>query len=293
MDTTPASRIRVLSFNIRTGTCERGTPDAWKHRRGDCIRLMAGGGFDFVGPQEVQWRPDEPDCDQAGDLERGLAPAFGMLGRSREARPDLGEGAPVFYRRDRWEPDAEAQGTLWLSETPDVPDSRSWDSQCTRAMTWARFHELSGGARTGRTVLFANTHLDHVYEHTMLMQAATCDRLLAGRARPGEPVILAGDFNMYERSWPVRHLLGETVLPGSLDPAPLPLRDAWRDVHPGTPDTRTFHTWGKWTFNSRIDFLLYAGDGVRAVASEIDCSRRADGGFPSDHFPVSAEFELS
>ena len=28
------------------------------------------------------------------------------------------------------------------------------------------------------------------------------------------------DFNMYEPSWPVRHLLGQTVLPGGIDPAP-------------------------------------------------------------------------
>ena len=263
MQTPPASDLRILTFNLRTGTCERGTPDAWKERRDDCIALMAAGGYDFIGAQEVQWRPEEPDCDQAGDLARGLAPAYGMIGRSREAKPDLGEGAPILYRRDRWEPDEEAQGTLWLSETPDVPDSRSWDSQCTRAMTWARFHELAGGARTGRTVLFANTHFDYIFEHTMLLQAAVADRLLAERARPGETVFLTGDFNAYERSWPILHLVGEPVpYLAALPAAPLPLRDAWREVHPGEP-------------------------------SEIDRTLRPNGRFPSDHYPVSATFELS
>ena len=296
MQTPPASDLRILTFNLRTGTCERGTPDAWKERRDDCIALMAAGGYDFIGAQEVQWRPEEPDCDQAGDLARGLVPAgYGMLGRSREAEPDVGEGAPVLYRRDRWEPDPEAQGTLWLSETPDVPDSRSWDSQCTRAMTWARFHELSGGARTGRTALFANTHLDHFFEHTMLLQAAAADRFLAERARPGEPVFLTGDFNAYERSWPLRLLVGEP-LPGlaGFPAAPLPLRDAWREAHPGERDARTFHAWGVgWTNDNRIDYILYAGRGVRAVASEIDRTLRPNGRFPSDHYPVSATFELA
>ena len=294
MDCGSSSRLGVLTFNLRTGTCERGTPDAWKCRRDACIGLMAASGADFIGAQEVQWRPDDPDCDQAGDLGRGLAPAYGMIGRSREAEPDLGEGAPVFFRRDRWEPDPGAQGTIWLSETPDVPDSRSWDSMCPRAMTWARFHELAGGARTGRTVLFANTHFDHVFEHTMLLQAAFCDRMLAERARPGEPVFLTGDFNAYERSWPVRHLLGETIpVLAGLPPAPLPLRDAWRDLHPGERDARTYHAWGVvWTNDNRIDYVLYAGVGVRPVAAGIDRSRRPDGGFPSDHYPVSAEFEL-
>ena len=223
----------------------------------------------------------------------GLAPAYGMIGRSREAKPDLGEGAPILYRRDRWEPDEEAQGTLWLSETPDVPDSRSWDSQCTRAMTWARFHELAGGARTGRTVLFANTHFDHIFEHTMLLQAAVADRLLAERARPGEPVFLTGDFNAYERSWPILHLVGEPVpYLAALPAAPLPLRDAWREVHPGERDARTYHAWQGWTNDNRIDYILYAGGGVRPVASEIDRTLRPNGRFPSDHYPVSATFAL-
>lgn len=289
MKQNPSSTIRILTFNLRTGTCERGTPDAWKERRGDCIALMAAGGFDFIGAQEVQWRPEDPDCDQAGDLARGLG-GYGMLGRSREAKPDLGEGAPVFYRLDRWEPDPSAQGTVWLSETPDVPDSRSWDSQCTRAMTWARFREISGGAPTGRTVLFANTHFDHIFEHTMLLQAAVADRFLSERANPGEPVFLTGDFNAYERSWPLMHLLGSPVpyLSG-LPAAPLPLRDAWREVHPGEPDARTFHAWGKWTNDNRIDYVMYAG-GVRPVSAEIDRSRRPNDRFPSDHYPVRAEF---
>ncbi len=214
-----------------------------------------------------------------------------MVGRSREAKPDLGEGAPIFFRRDRWEPDAEALGTLWLSETPDVPDSRSWDSQCTRAMTWGRFHELAGGTRTGRSILFANTHFDHIFEHTMLMQASVANRLLAERARPDEPVFLTGDFNAYERSWPLLHLLGAQIpCLAAMPAAPMPMRDAWRDVHPGERDARTYHGWCvRWTNDNRIDYVLYAG-GVKPVAAEIDRTKRPNDRYPSDHYPVTAEF---
>ena len=48
MSTTPSADIRIQTFNLRTGTCERGTPDAWKERRGDCIALMAAGGSIIV-----------------------------------------------------------------------------------------------------------------------------------------------------------------------------------------------------------------------------------------------------
>ena len=158
-------------------------------------------------------------------------------------------------------------------------------------MTWARFHELAGGARTGRTVLFANTHFDHIYEHTMLLQAAVADRFLAERAESGEPVFLTGDFNAYERSWPLRFLVGAPASGLDAFPAaPLPLRDAWREVHPKDRDARTYHGWCVgWTNDNRIDYVLYAG-AVRPVAAEIDRTKRPNDRYPSDHYPVRAEF---
>ena len=280
--------LRILTFNLRTGTCERGTPDAWKERRADCIALMLAGGYDFIGAQEVQWRPEEPDCDQAGDLARGL-PAYGMFGTSRDPDPANGEGGPIFYRRDRWELDENDNGHLWLSDTPTVRASRLEDATHSRVLVWGRFHELEGGKRTGRTILFSNTHLDYLFEHTILLQATICNRLLAERARPGEPIILTGDFNSYERSWPIRQMLGETLPTApAIPPAPLPLRDAWREVHSDERDARTFHGWGRPTEDRRIDYILFNGD-LRVLDAQIDRTQR-DGVFPSDHYPLSATF---
>lgn len=282
------SPLRILTFNLRTAPCERSTSHAWPLRRDFCRDIIADGGYDFVGTQEAWFSPDDPDTDQAGDLARGLA-AYGMLGTTRDSDPALGEGCPLFYRRDRWELDAEDNGVSWLSETPDVRDSRLDDADYSRILVWGRFHELDGGRRTGRTILFSNTHLDYLFEHTALLQAAICNRLLAERAHPGEPVFLTGDFNMYERSWPIRYMLGETLpIAPAVQPAPLPLRDAWREAHPGEPDTRTFHGWGKDTEDRRIDYILYNG-GLRVTDARIDLARR-DGAFPSDHYPLSATF---
>lgn len=285
-----SSSLRILSFNIRTAPCELGTPYAWPLRRDLCRDLIADGGYDFVGTQEAWFSSDNPDADQAGDLSRGL-PAYGMLGTTRDQDPANGEGCPLFYRRDRWELDAENHGVSWLSDTPAVRDSRIEDASYSRILVWGRFHELDGGRRTGRTVLFANTHLDYLYEHTALLQAAICDRLLAEQARPGEPLFLTGDFNMYERSWPIRHLLGEALPAASAIPqAPLPLRDAWREAHPGDPDARTYHGWGGNPEDRRIDYVFFSGD-LRVVDAQIDRAQR-DGRFPSDHYPLSATFSI-
>lgn len=282
--------LRILTFNLRVAFCERGTSNAWKCRRDFCRDIIQADRYDFVGTQETLWWPEDPDIDQGGDLTRGL-PAYGVLGDTRDADPARGEGTPVLYRRDRWEPDPEDSGTLWLSETPEVRGSKSWDTTCTRVLVWGRFHELADGERTGRTVVFANTHLDNLYEHTALMQAALCDRLLADRARPGEPVFLTGDFNMYEDSWPIRHLRGEALPATTLPPAPLPLCDAWREVHPGAPDTRTYHGWGGDPEDRRIDYILYSGEGIRVREAQINRIQR-DGRFPSDHYPLAATFDV-
>ena len=283
--------VKILSFNLRVGFCERGTPNAWALRRDFCRDIVKQGHYDFVGTQETLWNPDDPDIDQGGDLVRGL-PGYGVLGDTREADATRGEGTPVFYRRDRWELDAGTHGTLWLSETPGVRGSKSWDAGCPRVLVWGRFHELANGVRTGRTVVFANTHLEYFYEHTALLQAEVCNRLLAGRVRPGEPVFLTGDFNMYETSWPIRHLLGETLPAIALPPAPLPLRDAWREAHPGEPDARTFHRWGGDPENRRIDYVFFGGKGLRVRDSQINRIQR-DGRFPSDHYPLDATFEFA
>jgi len=289
MNNQPAD-IRILSFNFRNAFMDRGSPHAWPLRREHCLELVRRGGFDFVGAQEVQWEPGDAETDQAGDLARGL-PEYGMLGGPRDAPAECGEGTPILFRRDRWEPVSDAQGQLWLSETPDVRASRSWDTDCPRILVWARFREMAGGATTGRTVIFANTHLDYRFEHTALLQAALCDRVLAERALPGEAVFLTGDFNMSERSWPVRYLLGEPLpLPRvELSTAPLPMRDAWREANPGAPDERSYHGWGAETANSRIDYILFAGAGLRVLDAAIDHAGR-EGAYPSDHHPLRASF---
>ena len=282
------SPIKILSFNIRVAACERGTLHHWPLRRDFCRDVIAQGGYDFIGVQEAWFSPEEPDIDQAGDLARGL-PAYGMFGTSRDPDPAKGEGGPIFYRRDRWELDEKDNGHLWLSDTPTVRASRLEDATHSRVLVWGRFHEIEGGKRTGRTILFSNTHLDYLFEHTIFLQATICNRLLAERSRPDEPVILTGDFNSYERSWPIRHMLGETLPTApAIPPAPLPLRDAWREVHSNEPDVRTFHGWGKPTEDRRIDYILFNGD-LRVLDAQIDRMQR-DGVFPSDHYPLSATF---
>jgi hypothetical protein len=84
-------------------------------------------------------------------------PEYHWIGIGREADGG-GEMSAVFYRKALLNP--VAADHFWLSETPDTPGSRSWDTACTRMATHVRFWHRE-------THLFFdcyNTHMDHESE---------------------------------------------------------------------------------------------------------------------------------
>lgn len=65
---------------------------------------------------------------------------------------------PILFNKKKF--DVLSSGWYWLSETPNVPGSKSWGTACTRVTTWGLF-QLKG---TTKRLLFVNTHLDHMSE---------------------------------------------------------------------------------------------------------------------------------
>ena len=74
------SEPRSLTFIIRTGTCERGTPDAWKERRDDCIARMAAGGDGFIGAPGAAGGADRPGGGGEAAREVAGLVAVGIVG---------------------------------------------------------------------------------------------------------------------------------------------------------------------------------------------------------------------
>ena len=114
--------VRVGTYNIRLGTGDRGTPNAWEARRQDLVAFIQKLDLDAFGLQEV--RPE-----QAAYLREQL-PEYAFVGEHRGADRKSDEASPVFYRKDRFE--ALKSGTFWLSETPDVPGRKGWGAACPR-----------------------------------------------------------------------------------------------------------------------------------------------------------------
>jgi len=255
-----AGSFRVATFNIRC-PADR-APNAWTCRVGRVCGVIDKQGFDLMGLQEAT----------AGQIDDLLTKGWDVVGGGRDDGKRRGEASCIFFRIARF--DLRDTGTFWLSETPEVPGSKSWDTACTRVCTWARLLDR----KTGREFVHFNTHLDHMSaaarEHGMALILARIPLIAQGR-----PVILTGDMN---------------ATPG----AP-PIRLATSVLHDAAAISRTPHTGTLATFNAfksnpaptaQIDYI-FVSDNVR-VLTHATVNDSEEGLYPSDHFPVMADVVL-
>ena len=262
-------RVEVTTFNIRYSSAQDGENN-WANRREQVLALIARG--DFVGLQEAL--PDQVRAAQE-------LPSRGVISRTREADPARGEACSIVYDSQRWLEDPAEQGTFWLSETPAVAGSKSWESSLPRICTWSRFTEKS----TGAGVYIFNTHFDHKSSQAREHAA----QLLAARVRDrkrAEPAIVLGDLNCAPESAAVRELIKQASLTDAGSSlASSGTFNGWK------PAAQEADTGREYIDGPRIDFVLVTA-GVQVINAEIDLSRN-EGRWPSDHCPVRASLVLS
>ncbi len=286
-----AQEVKVISFNIRMAFGEAGKPNSWKNRRDLVTQIIKDGQYDFVGIQEAIITQKNRDLNQEADLKE-LLPGYGMINRSRTPSLVEGESTPVMYRKDRWQADPKEQGCFWLSDTPDVPGSITWNNACPRTVIWARFLELKDGKPTGKAVYFVNTHYDHVSEKARNLSSVQILDFLAQRAHKDEPVILTGDLNSGERSSAQSYLKGETIsVEGKQYVPPMKLIDTFRVVQPTETSVGTYHGYRETPYPDKIDYT-YVPEGTKVSQASI-IRRQTEGGLrPSDHFPIDATVDF-
>jgi endonuclease/exonuclease/phosphatase family metal-dependent hydrolase len=260
--------LRVMSFNIRYGTAKDGV-NHWNKRKEFLIETIKAFDPDLLGTQETLG-------SQRNYLARQL-PGYDVLGVGRDDGRESGEMTALYYRRSRFE--KLDGGHFWLSETPDTPGSKSWDTALTRMATWAKLRDRRQSS--AKPLLFLNTHFDHRGAQARIESA----RLLRRRAAElGNTcrVIVTGDFNSGEDGEPYRAMFGPK------DGTPSPLRDAYRVAHATREANEgTFSNFKAGPNNGpRIDWIGVSSEwDVREAA--IDRTER-DGRTPSDHFPMTS-----
>jgi endonuclease/exonuclease/phosphatase family metal-dependent hydrolase len=256
--------VRILTCNVRTSRAKDGDND-WLNRKDVCIDVIRAQNPDIICCQEVT-------DDQFADLGEGLPDfqSFGMADEPASANPVNA----IFYRRGMFR--HISSGGYWLSQTPHVPGSSSWESRCVRLCNWLRLVEVS----SGRELRVANTHLDHISQEARVNQA----RLINDEAaayEPAYPQILTGDMNCTCDNPAIASFLSAGWI------------DTYAAVHGTANPGNTFHgflgtgfilEWGK------IDWILVRGslhiDGAAIINSSIN------GRYPSDHYFLSADVSM-
>lgn len=258
---TAQTELAVMSFNIRYGSANDGE-NAWDLRREVVANTIRHYSPDIFGTQEcLQFQAQYLD-DVLTDYEH-----FGV---GREANGS-GERMEIFYKTDLLAP--IETGNFWLSETPSVPGSRSWNSSNVRMVTWAKFYHYE----SKEFFYYLNTHFDHRSEDARVGAATVLAKFIQ-KLPKGALVVLTGDFNSdAERTEAWKILTRKT------------LNDSWLDAKNQVgPEV----TWSAWKppadIVNRIDWILYRGS-VDVLHCET-VTYNENNRFPSDHYPVFAKF---
>lgn len=180
------SYLKVMSFNVRQ-SLGHDRQHSWAFRRDAATRMLQLERPALVGLQET--------CpDQVRDFD-AIMTGYGRLGVGRDDGKLAGEMMSIYYDHAIF--DLQDWGTFWLSATPDTV-SQGWDGACKRTCTWAALKHR----QSGRSVLFLNTHLDHVGKvarrEGVQLIAHRIDSLSVryADAEQGAPVVfLTADFN--------------------------------------------------------------------------------------------------
>lgn len=258
--------LRVMSFNLRYGSANDGE-NHWDKRHDLVAETIRTFNPDLLGTQECL-------AFQADFLKEKF-PGYGFLGVGRNDGGPTGEMTAIYYRADRFK--RVDAGHFWLSETPDVPGSVSWDSSLTRMCSWVHLRDREGSKSE---LFFFNTHFDHRGAVARLESA----RLLKKKIKQiaGEhPVILTGDFNADSLTGSNQPYGELVVFDKSF------LRDTFRELHPHYDGYEgTFNGFAGTTTGPRIDWILCSGH-FSVKEAGIDHTNQ-DHRYPSDHFPVTA-----
>lgn len=249
----PPLSVSVMTFNLRFGLADDG-PNSWSFRKKALCKLLSDFKCDFYAFQEA-------NDFQVSFLDTTLSDHcyIGM----RKPAPSFWQNNVIFYEKT-WQ--CLANQHFFLSATPDIPsryrDSR-WPRQCT-----------IGGFKSGNTLLTcANTHLDFAPQVQVRSAELILQRL--SEKYSANPIVLMGDFN---------------AVPGSpcYNVFTAKGNDFRRAQHPCCNGTH--HGFSGKDDKGPIDWVLYRGNLELTHARVV--TKSYDGFFPSDHFPIIAEFAL-
>lgn len=263
-----SQELNVMTFNIRLNI-KSDSLNAWPYRKDNAASQILFHKVHLLGVQEALH-------EQMMDLSQSLS-RYKYAGVARDDGITKGEYSAIFYDTTRLK--LTASSTFWLSLTPEVAGSKSWDAAITRIVTWAKFRDV-----TNKKVFFVfNTHFDHIGKEARRESAKLLKekvKEVAGNNR----VIVMGDFNSKPSDDPIKILVDSNDPGRFIDTKAISLTP-----HYGPRGTFNAFT-SKETDNEPIDFIFIKGKWK--VLQHATLSQTWGGRFSSDHFPVFAKLNF-
>lgn len=263
-----AQSVNIMTYNIRLDTKADGINE-WSNRIEKVSQLIKVNNPDLLGVQEALH-------NQMKDLKSNLE-EYEFVGVGRDDGKEKGEYSAIFYKKDKFE--VIAQNTFWLSETPALPGSKSWDAAITRVVTYAVFKDKS----SGKSFAYFNTHFDHIGKEARKNSATLIKTQIAALKLPSLPnkkipLIVSGDFNSEPTDEPYTIMIDRSIV-------------KLVDARPSNDLSGTFCGFEVGAIKCKtIDYIFHSS---HWKSSNYKVFQNNDGKYyPSDHLPVMATFTL-
>lgn len=254
--------LRIMSFNLRYNDDKAGKV---RDRSKIVCAILRQYAPDSFGTQEAtgQWM---------NTLTETLGDMYDSVAVPRDTQGYKSERNAVFYLKDKY--NLIDSGTIWLSETPEVPNTKIEGVGCHRIATWAVLENKA----TGYTYTHISTHLEHIIDEAKLIQVDVLISKIAELEKDGK-VICTGDFN----SEPTSEVYSKMTA----------ILDDTRVSAVNSDGGTTFHDYGKFTenFEGAIDYI-YVPEGTKVYTYKI-IRNTVKNMYPSDHYPIVADIVIS
>lgn len=249
--------VFIISSNIRFSTHDDGN-HAWPLRKNILAQIYQKYSPIVIGTQEGR----QPQLEELQEILPGYTLAATHRSWLKERMYPC-----IFFQQQSVQ--LHDSGDFWLSLTPYVDGSSSFESMFPRLCTWVclQFQDT-------RFFVF-NTHLDHVKASTREAQVSVLCQEIKKLNTGNLPVIIMGDFNDSPRSQ-TRQILHRNFVR---------LRDDWSG-----PEEASHHPFsGINPEGQRIDWVLHDFE----KKAELHLNKESlDGIWPSDHFPLVAKLRF-
>ncbi len=271
LDPKPAGAVRVATHNVhyidlRPEAEGPWSAEGWERRKEALQAVFRTMDADIVAFQEM-----ESFAGGSGST-RNLARDFLLEQNPGFAAAASGDWRvfpstqPIFYRTDRFR--LRDEGWFFFSDTPDVIYSRTFDGSWPAFASWAEF-EPRGGGPAFRVV---NLHFEYRSASNRRLSAALVRDRIAPVIAAGMPVFVVGDLNARAGSPTGRRIAEAGVVFAPVEGA-------------------TFHLNRGLNLLFPIDHIGATPD-LAPIGPPAVLRLRFDGVWPSDHYPVVADYAL-